>query len=88
MEKEIREKYGLKTVIVVPIPSELRRDSLKIKKQVALEGARYVQRIIKDNDVLGMAWGGTMYYLIQYLNPCLKVYANIITLHACIAGCN
>ena len=24
MEKEIREKYGLKTVIVVPIPSELR----------------------------------------------------------------
>lgn len=40
MEKEIREKYGLKTVIVVPIPSELRRDSLKIKKQVALEGAQ------------------------------------------------
>lgn len=75
MEKEIREKYGLKTVIVVPIPSELRRDSLKIKKQVALEGARYVQRIIKDNDVLGMAWGGTMYYLIQ-------------TLHGSIAGCN
>lgn len=88
MEKEIREKYGLKTVIVVPIPSELRRDSLKIKKQVALEGARYVQRIIKDNDVLGMAWGGTMYYLIQYLNPCRKVDANIITLHGSIAGCN
>lgn len=88
METEIREQYNLKTVLVVPISPDLRQDSLEIKKKVALEGARYVQRIIKDDDVLGMAWGGTMYYLIQYLNPCRKVDANIITLHGSIAGCN
>ncbi len=88
LETELMVKYGLKRVIVVPVEEE-REDNLDtIKKKVALEGARYVQRIIRDGDVLGMAWGGTMYYLIQYLNPCRKVDANIITMHGSIADCD
>ena len=60
----------------------------EIKKQVALEGARYIQRIIKDGDMMGLNWGGTMYHLIQYLNPCRKVGASIITMHGSIANCD
>ena len=88
LETQLMLQYGLKRVIVVPVEEE-REDNLDdIKKKVALEGARYVQRIIRDGDVLGMAWGGTMYYLIQYLNPCRKVDANIITMHGSIADCD
>jgi deoxyribonucleoside regulator len=85
MEEEIMKKYGLKSAIVVPVAEE---DGETVKKQVALEGARYVQRIIKDGDVVGLNWGGTMYHLIQYLNPCRKVNASIVTMHGSIASCN
>lgn len=88
MEEAIVKKYGLKSVLIVPVPEGMAGNEEEIKKQVALEGARYVQRIIKDGDVLGLAWGGTMYHLIQYLNPCRKVKANIITLHGSIASCD
>lgn len=88
LETELMLQYGLKRVIVVPVEEETEDNLDEIKKKVALEGARYVQRIIRDGDVLGMAWGGTMYYLIQYLNPCRKVDANIITMHGSIADCD
>nr|WP_319488948.1 sugar-binding domain-containing protein [uncultured Caproiciproducens sp.] len=89
LEKKIKLQYGLKTVIVVPVlePEKL-INAEELKKRVALEGARYVQRMITDKDILGLAWGGTMYHLIQYLNPCRKVNANVITLHGSIADCD
>lgn len=84
MEEFLRRKFGLKSVIVVPVPEHYRDDEEAIKKMTALEGARYIQRIINDGDVIGLNWGGTMYHLIQYLNPCRKVPASIITMHGSI----
>lgn len=84
MEELLQEKFGLKCAIVVPVPEQYRGDNEQIKKLVALEGARYIQRIINDGDVIGLNWGGTMYHLIQYLNPCRKVPASIITMHGSI----
>ena len=43
-----------------------------VKNLVALEGARYLQRVIKENDVLGVTWGSTVYQMINYLNPAQK----------------
>lgn len=87
MEEAIQKTYGLKSVIVVPVEEEETYDNMEeIKKRVALEGARYLQRIIKNGNVLGLCWGGTMYHLIQYLNPCRKMNANIVTLHGSIAN--
>lgn len=89
MGEQLKEMFGLDNVMIVPvIEKETKENSEIIKKQVALEGARYVQRIITDGDVLGLAWGGTMYHMIQYLNPCRKVNASIVTMHGSIAGCN
>lgn len=89
LEKKIMNQYDLKSVIVVPVlePEKL-LNAEETKKRVALEGARYVQRIITDEDILGLAWGGTMYHLIQYLNPCRKVNANVITMHGSIVNCD
>lgn len=78
----IKNKFNLKTVIVAPV-NECMSD-LEIKKAVALEGARYVQRIISDDDVLGIAWGGTMYQLINFLNPAQKRNSKFVTLHGSI----
>ncbi|MBQ9156919.1 MAG: winged helix-turn-helix transcriptional regulator [Eubacterium sp.] len=84
MEEELADQFGLKCAIVVPVPEQYREDKERVKKLVALEGARYIQRIINDGDIIGLNWGGTMYHLIQYLNPCRKVPASIITMHGSI----
>lgn len=92
----IQGKYGLEQVVVAPLETrmpdkrrkpgednELASDEI-MKKAVAIEGARYLQRIITPQDVLGIAWGGTIYHLIQYLNPCRRTDIPFITLHGSI----
>lgn len=93
LEEELRKIFGLKDVVIAPNDFVGKMDSNEntnesIKKLVALEGARYLQRIITKDDVLGITWGTTMYYLIHYLNPCQKVDAAFVTLHGSIAGCD
>lgn len=85
LEQTLKKKYNLKDVQILPIHDSL-IDSSSLKKRVGLEGARYLQRIITDNDIIGIAWGETMYDLVQYLNPCRKKAAKIVTLHGSIAN--
>lgn len=86
LEPRLQDAFGLKEVIVTP-PAD-RQDPEEDKKQVALEGARYLQRIITANDVLGIAWGGTMYYLVHYLNPCQRTDTIFVTLHGSLSCCD
>ena len=91
MEEQIKKSFNLKDVIVVPPMKEignLAENKMNVRKLVALEGARYVQRIITEKDVLGLSWGQTMYELIQYLNPCQKVNASFVTMHGSLSGCH
>lgn len=93
LEEELVKTFGLKDVIIAPNDFVSHVDDAEntaeaIKKLVALEGARYLQRIITKDDVLGVTWGTTMYYLIHYLNPCQKVNAAFVTLHGSIAFCD
>ncbi|MFZ7133433.1 MAG: sugar-binding transcriptional regulator [Eubacteriales bacterium] len=91
LEHALKDKFLLKDIIVAPNPIEEKmeekyQDDVDSEKQlVALEGARYLQRIIKDDDVLGIAFGKTMYHMIHYLNPCQKVRAQFVTLHGSIS---
>lgn len=87
LEREIKERYCLEEAIIVPVVGEEQSEDA-VKKAVALEGARYVQRVIRPEDILGIAWGGTMYYLIQYLNPCQKTASTFVTLHGSITSCD
>lgn len=86
LQKELLEKYPIKKIYVVPIAEE-KNDALAIKKSVAKEGARYLQRILSNNQMLGLAWGGTMHHMIQYLNPCRKKNTGIITMHGDLTEC-
>lgn len=93
LEEKLLKTFGLKDVIIAPNDFINHVDNSEntaeaVKKLVALEGARYLQRIITKDDVLGITWGSTMYYLIHYLNPCQKVDAAFVTLHGSIAFCD
>ncbi len=90
LEQQVKQAFDLKDVIIAPSPylkdEEKVKSTENMKKLVALEGARYIQRIITENDVLGISWGKTMYHLIHYLNPCQKVNAAFVTLHGSVSS--
>jgi DNA-binding transcriptional regulator LsrR (DeoR family) len=98
LEQMLKNKYRLKEVIVAPISNLHHSENLdsahehndeeNVKKLVALEGARYIQRIITEKDVLGVTWGNTIYHLIHYLNPCQKINATFVTMHGSISWSN
>ena len=92
LEEELRNSFGLKEAIIAPgvyfddnKAESLEQQEENVKKLVALEGARYLQRIIREDDVLGITWGSTVYQMINYLNPAQKVGATFVTLHGSIA---
>ena len=95
LEQGLKDAFGLQDVIIAPgvqngIGNSIQeaREAEAVKKLVALEGARYIQRIIKEDDVLGITWGSTVHHLINYLNPAQKVNATFVTLHGSIACCD
>lgn len=92
LEKDLKRRLGLKEVVIAPVVSsggiDMEYSESDVKKLVALEGARYLQRIIKDDDVLGCTWGSTVYEMINYLNPAQKVEAQFVTLHGSLENCN
>ena len=91
--QEIRSAFGLKEVIISPVNDmgedgdDSTVDPEMVKKLVALEGARYLQRVIKENDVLGMTWGSTIYQMVNYLNPAQKANTTFVTLHGSLSNC-
>ena len=86
LQKELLEKYPIKQIYVVPVMED-ETNALSVKKAVAREGARHLQRILSENQMLGLAWGGTMHHMIQVLNPCRKKNTGVITLHGDISEC-
>jgi len=94
LEDNLKRRLNLKDVVIAPIPALVRMDSPtsgiieNMRKPVALEGARYIQRIISEGDILGVSWGNTIHDLIHFLNPCQKINAGFVTMHGSISGCN
>lgn len=84
LEYRLLEKFDLKEVIIANASS----DPEENKKRVAREGARYLQREVTSRDKLGIAWGGTMYYLVHYLNPCQRTDTSFVTLHGSLSCCD
>ena len=82
IENLLREQFHLREVIVAPLQGDIRKMKLEdLKKTVALEGARYLQRIVTEHDKLGVAWGGTVWYVYNYLNPSQRINMEFVTLH-------
>jgi deoxyribonucleoside regulator len=65
IESALREKYGLKKVIVIP-PDER---SSYIKKQLGQATVGYLDTLVRDNMILGVSWGTTMQEVARALKP-------------------
>jgi len=86
LEEIIKEKFGLREVIIARwMEQEFEPNKDDIKQLVAFEGAQYIQRIIEDNDILGITFGRTMYHMINFLNPCKKTNTQFVTLHGSLS---
>lgn len=88
LSKQVKKKYGLRDVIITCFPNRDHAELTDVKQAVALEGAKYLQRQIAKDDVVGIAWGKTMFHLINYLNPCQRSNASFVTMHGSIASCD
>jgi len=64
LELELRRRFNLKKVVVVPSPNDSRQ---KLDKVAA--AARYLNGIVKDNDIVGVAWGATLYCVSRHIIP-------------------
>ena len=56
LESSLREKFGLKKVIVVPADER----PASIKKHLGQATVGYLETLINDNMILGVSWGTTM----------------------------
>lgn len=82
LEEQLQRRYNLNEVIIAPLPDNgIGMKSEDIKKIVALEGARYLQRTVTDEDVLGIAYGETVWYVYNYLNPSQRKNMGFVTMH-------
>lgn len=60
----LKDKYNLDNVIIAYAP--LNNDD-EIKKHIGRVAAEYLNNIVKDNDVIGISWGTTMYSIATQL---------------------
>ena len=76
-------RFGLRDAVV----TDCAGDAEARKRAAALEGARYIECTLRPGDVLGLAWGGTMYHLVHLLNPCRRTDNAFVTLHGSLRCC-
>lgn len=74
LSQAIAERYNLRFVITSPLSyyGIKKTERKKRYQDLALEGARYLQHIIRENDVLGVGCNWLIRDLADYLNPCWK----------------
>lgn len=67
----IKDYYGLDNVLIVPDDKDKynQQDNIRNREKIAQAGGCYLNQIIEDNDVLGVAWGRTIHTMAQKLNP-------------------
>ncbi|WP_298845322.1 sugar-binding transcriptional regulator [Clostridium sp.] len=60
----LKEKYNLGTVIIAYAPLN---NNEEIKKHIGRAAAEYLNNIVKDDDIIGISWGTTMYSIASQL---------------------
>lgn len=79
LERSIENRYGLREVIIVDTKSESSAQKSEIGKAVA----QYLERIVKDNNVIGVSMGTTLGYIARNI---IEVTAKNLTFVPLIGG--
>ncbi len=70
LEVRIEEKFHLKEVVIVEIdPVPYNENNRVLKRQMGMEAANYLQRVIAKGDFLGITWGTTLQEMVESIRP-------------------
>ncbi|MGI6284686.1 sugar-binding transcriptional regulator [Neomoorella humiferrea] len=78
LEEKISKKYALKKVYVVPVIVSYPEI---IKKDVGRALFRFLEQIVKDNDIIGISWGMTMAAVAEQLERVERTGVKIVQLN-------
>lgn len=67
LEKQMRDRFNLHGIHIVPVP-EGNAEHLR-RRRVVRHAANYLNSIIGDDQILGIAWGTTLSMVSDYLVP-------------------
>lgn len=79
LERETREKFGLKKVIVIP---RYGNSNANLLEKLSMATSNYLNTIIQDGDIIGVSWGATLYSCSLNLHPIEEV-DNISVVQLC-----
>jgi deoxyribonucleoside regulator len=60
----LKERYRMKKVLIVPVHNY---DEKTVKKMLGRQAALYLDQIVADGDLIGVAWGTTLYQVALHL---------------------
>jgi DNA-binding transcriptional regulator LsrR (DeoR family) len=67
LEMQIETRYQLKEAIVVEVTEPDSHES--VSRELGIAAANYLQRVIKDDENLGVSWGTTLSHMAASLQP-------------------
>lgn len=84
---QIRDKFNLQRVIIVPDGEHAgKRDDTKLMRtRLSRAGGMYLNQVIENGDVLGVAWGRTIHQMSKTMTPKSCKNVTVITEAACWA---
>jgi DNA-binding transcriptional regulator LsrR (DeoR family) len=65
LEARLREKFDLRDAVVVPSPA----DEDNVRHIVGIATGEYIGKVLRQDDILALGWGGTVYSAAQSLPP-------------------
>jgi len=76
IEHELENRFGLDEVII--IEPDLPESQDFTSQQVGTAAAEYLMRTIKRNDIIGIAWGTTIRWLVNAVHPITTENAHVV----------
>lgn len=58
LELQLEKRYGLKDVVIVEVHEADAQNT--ITRELGVAAAAYLQRVLKENDIIGVSWGSTL----------------------------
>ncbi|WP_072386939.1 sugar-binding transcriptional regulator [Hyphomicrobium sp. CS1BSMeth3] len=65
LEERLRDKFSLRDVVVVPSPA----DEDNVRHIVGIAAGEYISKILRQDEILALGWGGTVFAAAQSLAP-------------------
>lgn len=79
LEREMRTEFGLEKALVIPYQRGMEEN---LTGQLAAAACRYLNTVIKDNDIIGVSWGATLYACSRSIKPAVQP-KNITVVQLC-----